>query len=60
LEKRFRFRGHEWAVRVSGVNITGNRNPNTVVNNVDAPNFLAMSGGQHRAFTLRLRLVTER
>ncbi len=59
LEKRFSFRGHEWAVRVAAVNLTGHRNPNSVVNNVDAPNFLEMSGGQRRAFTARLRLVTQ-
>ena len=59
LEKRFRFQGHEWAVRVTGVNITGHNNPDSVVNNKDAPNFLTYAGGQQRAFTLRLRLVTQ-
>jgi len=59
LEKRFRFQGHEWAVRVTGVNITGHKNPNSVVNNIDAPNYLTYAGGQQRAFTLRLRLVTQ-
>jgi hypothetical protein len=60
LEKRFKFKGHEWAVRLTSVNVTGHNNPDTVVNDVDAPNFLAMSGGQHRAFTVRLRLVTQK
>jgi hypothetical protein len=59
LEKRFRFRGHEWAVRVAGVNITGRKNPDSVVNNVKAPNYLTFAGGQRRAFTVRLRLVTQ-
>jgi hypothetical protein len=59
LEKRFQFRGHEWAVRVTGVNITGHHNPDTVVNNIDAPNYLNFAGGQRRAFTVRLRLVTQ-
>jgi hypothetical protein len=59
LEKRFRFQGHEWAVRVAGVNITGHKNPDSVVNNVDAPNYLTFAGGQRRAFTVRLRLVTQ-
>lgn len=59
IEKRFRFRGHEWAVRLSEINITGHENPNSVVNNVDAPNFLTFAGGQRRAFTARLRLVTQ-
>ncbi len=57
LEKRFHFRGHEWAARLSAINITGHRNPNTVVNNIDAPNFLALAGGQGRALSARLRLV---
>lgn len=60
LEKRFQFKGHEWAVRLTSVNVTGHNNPDTVVNDVDAPNFLAMSGGQSRAFTVRLRLVTQK
>jgi hypothetical protein len=59
LEKRFRFQGHEWAVRVAGVNITGHKNPDSVINNVDAPNYLTFAGGQRRAFTVRLRLVTQ-
>lgn len=59
VEKRFRFRGHEWAVRLSEINITGHENPNSVVNNEDAPNFLTFAGGQRRAFTARLRLVTQ-
>lgn len=60
LEKRFQFRGHEWAVRLTAVNVTGHNNPDSVVNDVNAPNFLAMSGGQHRAVSVRLRLVTEK
>ncbi len=60
LEKRFRFRGHEWAIRLTGVNITGHNNPNSVINNIDAgASFLTYGGGQHRAFTVRLRLVTQ-
>lgn len=59
LEKRFKFRGREWAVRVTAVNITDHDNPDLVVNNIDAPNFLTYAGGQGRALTLRLRLVTQ-
>jgi len=59
LEKRFQFRGREWAVRVTGVNIIGHRNPDSVVNNIDAPNYLTFAGGQRRAFSVRLRLVTQ-
>ncbi|MGD0957053.1 MAG: hypothetical protein ABR953_09505 [Candidatus Acidiferrales bacterium] len=59
LEKRFHFHNHDWAIRISGINITDHKNPTAVVNNVDAPNFLMFSGGEGRAFTARLRLVTE-
>jgi hypothetical protein len=59
LEKRFQFRGHEWAVRLSEINITGHQNPDSVVNNSAAPNFLTFAGGQRRALTVRLRLVTQ-
>jgi len=57
LEKKFRFRGYLFAVRGSAINLMGRQNPNVVVNNVDAPNFLAFSGGQGRAFTGRLRFI---
>jgi hypothetical protein len=56
-EKRFRFHGHEWGIRVSAINLTGHDNPDSVVNNVDAPDFREFSGGTRRAFTGRLRLV---
>ena len=56
-EKRFRFRGHEWAFRLSAINLTGHRNYNSVINNVDAQDFLTFAGGQHRAYTARIRLV---
>ncbi len=57
IEKRFPFLRHEWAVRLAVINLTGNENPNAVVNNIDAPNFLSYAGGQSRALTFRLRLV---
>ena len=57
IEKRFRFRGYEWAARLAAVNVTGHANSNAVINNVDAPNFLRFAGGQGRAVTARLRLV---
>jgi hypothetical protein len=57
LEKKFRFRGYLFAVRGSAINVLGRANPNVVVNNVDAPNFLAFTGGQGRAFTGRLRFI---
>jgi hypothetical protein len=57
LERKFGFRGYLWAARVEAVNIFARQNPDTVVNNVDAPTFGAFSGGQGRAFTLRVRFV---
>lgn len=60
FEKQFPFYRHLWAVRLAIINITGRNNPTAVVNNVDAPNFLTLSGSQGRAFTARLRLVGRR
>ena len=59
-EKRFPFRGYQWAVRLSVINATGHHNYNSVINNVDAPNFLMFSGGQARAYTARIRFVGRR
>jgi hypothetical protein len=66
LERKFTLRGYLWALRLEAVNILGRQNPDTVVNNVDAPActssvttgcFGAFAGGQGRAFTLRGRFV---
>jgi Carboxypeptidase regulatory-like domain len=57
IEKKFGFRGYLWGVRVEAVNALNRQNPDTVVNNFDAPNFGALSGGQGRAVTLRVRLI---
>jgi hypothetical protein len=57
LEKKFAFRGYLWAARIEMVNAFGWENPNVVVNNVDAPNFGQLSGGQRRAFTARVRFA---
>jgi hypothetical protein len=45
---------------VSAINVTGHADPDSVINNVDAPNFLTFAGGQRRAFTSRLRLITRK
>lgn len=58
VEKRLRFRGHEWAVRLSVINVTDHRNPDSVRNIEGAP--VAFAGGQGRAFTARIRLVGQR
>jgi hypothetical protein len=57
IEKRFRLASYEFAARLTVVNITDHANPDAVINNVDAPNFLTFAGGQHRALTARLRFV---
>ena len=57
LEKKFRLRGYLWAARIEAVNVLDRQNPNTVVNNVDAPNFGTFEGGQGRAFTARVRFI---
>jgi hypothetical protein len=57
IEKKFAFRGYLWAARIEAVNIFDRLNPDTVVNNVDAPNFGSFTGGQGRAFTLRVRFA---
>jgi hypothetical protein len=57
LERKFAFRGYLWAARVEAVNILGRQNPDSVVNNIDAPNFGVFAGGQGRATTLRVRFV---
>jgi hypothetical protein len=57
IEKKFGFRGLLWGVRVEAVNALNRENPDTVVNNVDAPNFGAFTGGQNRAVTLRVRFI---
>ena len=57
LEKKFGFRGYLWGVRAEAVNILDRQNPDTVVNNVDAPNYGTFEGGQGRAFTLRVRFI---
>jgi hypothetical protein len=57
LERKFALRGYLWALRIEAVNALDRKNPNTVVSNIDAPNFGAFSGGQQRAFTARVRFV---
>lgn len=57
IEKRFGFRGYSWAFRVAAINVLGRENPDSVVNNVRAPNYLTFAGGQGRAFKARLRFV---
>lgn len=57
LEKRIRLLKREWAVRLAILNVTNRANPDSVINNIDSPNFMKLAGGQKTAFTARLRLV---
>lgn len=57
LERKFALRGYLWAARVEMVNAFNHKNPNVVVNNIDAPNFGQLTGGQRRAFTARVRFA---
>jgi Carboxypeptidase regulatory-like domain/TonB dependent receptor len=57
LERKFAFRGYLWGARIEMVNAFDHANSNVVVNNIDAPNFGAFSGGQGRAFTARVRFA---
>jgi hypothetical protein len=60
VERRFHFHDHEWAVRIGVNNVTGRRNPASVNNNIDSPDFFTFSNNQHRAITARIRLVGRR
>src|SRR4029434_9025833 len=57
IEKKFEFHRYFWSVCVKVVNVFGRQNPNTVVNNIDAPNFGTFAGAQGRALSLRVRLA---
>jgi hypothetical protein len=57
VERTFRLRGRQWAVRAGFLNITNHRNPNTVNSNMASPNFMHYYGGQRRSLNFRIRLV---
>jgi hypothetical protein len=57
VERRFRFHGYEFALRVGSNNITNSRNPVVVNNNIDSQHFLTFSSFQKRAFTGRIRFL---
>ena len=60
VERRFRFHGYEFALRVGSNNITGRKDPTVVNNNIDSPQFLTFSSFQKRAFTGRIRFLGRR
>ena len=55
VERTFRLRGRNLAIRAGFLNITGHQNPNTVNNNMASPHFLHFYGGQRRALNFRVR-----
>ncbi len=55
VERQFDFRGQRWAGRAGFTNITNHRNPNTVNNIMESPEFLSYYGGQSRALQFRIR-----
>jgi hypothetical protein len=57
IEKRIHLFTREWAIRLAIINATGHVHPDSVINNVDSPDFMKFLGGQRRSFTGRLRLV---
>ena len=54
-ERRFLFRRYHWAWRAGFNNLANRLNPNVVNNNTSSRRFLEYSGGQHRAFVMRIR-----
>lgn len=56
-EKRFKFLTREWAVRFTIINLISRENPDSVIDNIDSPNFMKFAGGQKRSLNFRIRLV---
>jgi len=55
IERKFHYRGQQWAARVGMNNLTNRLNANAVINNVDSERFLQYFGGQSRATVFRIR-----
>ena len=56
-EHRFRWHHYQFAVRVGMDNVTGRKNPITVNNNIDSPEFLTFSNFRKRTFNGRIRFL---
>lgn len=56
-ERRFGLFGLNLALRAGFNNLTNRRNPSSINNNVDSPQFLTFGGVQGRAFTGRIRFL---
>ncbi len=57
IEKHVRLFTRTWAVRLTILNAAGRSNPDSVVNNVDSPDFMKFGGSRKRSFNARVRLV---
>jgi hypothetical protein len=57
IEHVFQFFGYQFALRGGVDNVTGNKNPAFVINNVESPLFGTFSGTGHRTFNGRLRFL---
>ena len=57
VEHIFQFFGYQFALRGGVDNITGNKNPIFVINNVDSPLFGTFNGLGHRTFNGRIRFL---
>jgi hypothetical protein len=57
IEKRVHLFTKNWAVRLTILNVTSRSNPDSVINNVDSPDFMKFAGGSKRALSARVRLV---
>jgi len=56
-ERRFQLLGWILALRGTLDNITNQRNPSVVNNNIDSPQFLTFGSLDHRTFNLRIRFL---
>jgi outer membrane receptor protein involved in Fe transport len=54
-ERRFLFRGRDWALRIGADNLTDNDNYSLANNNTESPDFLRFYGSQPRKFVVRIR-----
>lgn len=59
-ERQFSYRGQRLALRLGMNNVTNHRNPNTVNNDVQSPEFLRYYGSDGRALNFRVRWLGRR
>jgi len=57
IEKHIHFFTRDWAVRLTILNLTNHYHPDSVINNIDSPDFMKFAGSQRRSLTARIRLV---